>query len=301
MKKFIFKFLLYIIILVMFFGTLEFVVFPKNNNQMTLKNKLLKTKVKTEVLVLGNSHTFFGINPDESEFKMLNLANKGRKLETDYYILKNNIVNLKKIKFVIIPISHYTLLAGELSSKEKRLYFRFFEIKEYYQNLIDNHLLFNEPFKELIDGVFKKNKEDHKEFISELGWRPEIKTYIKDIKATKERIVGMEYRANNSENIDKNLIFLDSMTQLSVDKKFNIVFITPPYHKDYYEHWNKEYHNKIDKILRSISNEKSKVIYIRGKNLNINNDKYFKNSDHLNVGGARVLTKKIDSILKKLL
>ena len=296
MNKFIFKFLLYIFILVVFFGILEFVVFPNNNNQMTLKNELLKKKPEIEVLVLGNSHTFFGINPNESKFKMINVANKGRKLETDYYILRKNIKNLKKTNFVIIPISHYTLLAGDLSSKEKRLYFRFFKIEEYSQNLIKNYLLFNEPFRELIDGIFLKKKENHKEFISKLGWKPEEEVYNRNLKETKERIEAMEYGANDTVKISRNLIFMDSIIQLN-GGKFKILFITPPYHKDYYKYSNKEYHNKIDDILRLKAARNENVIYVKGKSLNLNNDNYFKNSDHLNKIGAKFFTQKIDSIL----
>jgi hypothetical protein len=296
-KKFIAKLLIFIASLILVFGVLEFIVFPNNNNQMTLKNELLKTKLEAEVLVLGNSHTFFGVNPNESKFKMLNIANKGRKLETDYYILKKNIESFKELNFVIIPISHYTLLAGELSSEEKRLYFRFFKIEEYSQNLIDNHLLFNEPFRELIDGVFLKKKKHHKEFISELGWKPERTVYKRNLKETKERIDSMEYKARGNIIIDRNLTFLDSITQLNIQKNVKIVFVTPPYHKDYYRYCNKEYHNEIDEILKLKAEEKENVFYIRGKSLNIYNDKYFKNSDHLNADGATIFTKKIDSIL----
>ena len=159
MKKFIYKISFLIIVVGVIFIFFELFVFPYNNNQMRMKSQLLNTKKDSEILVLGNSHTFFGINPDESIFKMINIANKGRKLETDFYILKKYIKNFNNLSYVIIPISHYTLIAGELSIDEKRLYYQFYDLKKYKQGFFDNYLLFNEPFKELVDGIFLYDKK----------------------------------------------------------------------------------------------------------------------------------------------
>ena len=54
----------------------------------------------------------------------------------------------------------------------------------------------------------------------------------------------------------------------------------------------------IDSILTNMADKNNNTIYIRGKSLNIKNDILFKNSDHLNSHGAKVFTKKLDSILK---
>ena len=296
MKKFVLKTSLFTIILMFCLAFLEYYIFPNNNNQMTLKNDLIMNSNKVDVMILGNSHTFFGVNPDESDFKMINIANKGRKLETDYYILKN-ATNLN-VDYILIPISHFTLLAGELSSKERRLYYRFFNIENYSQSIMKNHLIFNEPFRELIHGVFFTHKKHHSEYITKLGWKPEEKNYVKDKKEIIDRINSMEKDANNNQHINRNLKYLDSIISLGSKRNISIVLITPPYHKDYIEYRNESYHKFIDSTLNRKQNSKNKILYINGDSLQIKNDYYYKNADHLNTNGAKIFTKKIDSILK---
>ena len=79
-----------------------------------------------KVLVLGNSHTYFCVNPEYLSKKTINLANKSRKLATDYFILKKNIEKLAENSIIIIPISHYTLFTDELTKSEKRLYYNYY-------------------------------------------------------------------------------------------------------------------------------------------------------------------------------
>ena len=296
MKKFVLKTFLFTITLMFCLAFLEYYIFPNNNNQMTLKNDLIMNSNRVDVVILGNSHTFFGINPDESEFEMINIANKGRKLETDYYIFKNAI-NIN-VDYIIIPISHFTLLAGELSSKERRLYYRFFNIENYSQSIVKNHLIFNESFRELVHGVFFTHKKHHSEYITKLGWKPEKKGYVKDMKEIIDRINSMERNANDNINIERNLKYLDSIISLGSKRNIGIVLLTPPYHKDYKELRNESYHKFIALTLKQKQDSNNKILYINGDSLLINKDVYYKNADHLNTNGAKIFTKKLDSILK---
>lgn len=101
MKNFVFKMFLFIGMLILIFTILEFFIFPISNNQMTLKNKLIQKD--KDVLILGNSYTFFRLNLQILVFKMVNIANKGRKLETDYsHFLKNKFNYFADENLIII-------------------------------------------------------------------------------------------------------------------------------------------------------------------------------------------------------
>tara|TARA_R110002074_G_scaffold14142_2_gene49400 strand:- start:528 stop:1436 length:909 start_codon:yes stop_codon:yes gene_type:complete len=297
MKKFLFKTSLLIIVMFSIFLFIETIVLSSNNNQMTFKNSLLK-KQGVEVIILGNSHSFYGINPSVSDYKMINVANKGRKLETDYLILKQNINILPDIKSIIIPISHYTLLADKVLQKEKRLYYNYFNLKSYDQGFLNNNLIFNEPFRELIDNSIFGSRDNHDLKISDLGWRTTSRTYKKNITRIKDRINAMEgtYKEGN-KIINKNIKYLDSISQLSRTYNKKIFFLTPPYHPDYYQYSNIIYHQKIKTIINNFTDEEN-VYLINGKELNITENIFFEDIDHLNLKGARLFTKKIDSILK---
>ena len=198
MKLFLSKLLLYFLLTFIFLLVLDFFVFPQNTNVMSVKNDLLKNE-NTEILVLGNSHTFFGLNPVFFTKQTINVANKSRKIETDYFILKNNLEAMQKIKIVIVPISHYTLFTEKISQKEKRLYYNFYDLKEYDQGVFYNSLLFHEPFKELVDDAIFKTTS-----ITNLGWRANDQKYEFDKKIIDERIGNIEERLSRKLTIEKN-------------------------------------------------------------------------------------------------
>ncbi|MCF6212476.1 MAG: hypothetical protein L3J45_00455 [Flavobacteriaceae bacterium] len=292
MKRFLQKVLFYIIIIFVIVFIFDLFIFPNNNNQMTQKFRLLQDTNPT-VLVLGNSHLFFGINPDSSSFNMINVADKGRKIETDYIILKENISHLSNLKYVIIPISHYTLYSFKIGVNEKRVYYNYYNLKDYKQSILENSLILNEPFRELIKGLIFKDKQ-----ISRLGWRANAKIYDNNINETKLRVTQMETQINNINNIKYNLEIIDKIINICEIHKVKLIFITPPYHPDFYIYSSKKSALFIEHTLDSISVAHNNIIKIEGKKLGIYNNKFYENSDHLNVNGAALFTKKIDSILK---
>ena len=258
---------------------------------MSAKYKLMQTHKNAEVLILGNSHTFFGINPEESSFKMINVANKGRKIETDYYLLKENINKLKKVKYVILPISHCKMHSGTLNEQEKRLYYNYYKVKEYKQSFLKNSLLINEPFRELVNDALLKNSR-----INSLGWRANSETYKKDSVAIKERIHNAEGDFYEGEPINCGERYILKMNNLCEENSKKMILLIPPYHPDYYQFSNKFYQKNVRNQLFKLA-KKHNMIFIDGQKLGIKNDSLFENVDHLNVKGATVFTKKLDSIL----
>jgi hypothetical protein len=300
MKKFIFKIAAFGAI---FFGLaliFEFYVFPFNNNQMGLKYELLQQE-DTEVLVLGNSHLFFGINPAASSYKMINVANKGRKLETDYQLLKSYQAQLPNLSYVIVPILQYTLLSDTLSEQEKRLYYRFFRLDAYKQKGFKNYLLCNEPFWELVDNTFFGNKQNHNQEVSVFDWHASKANYKDQETTIKARIERVEGKVTEEKKIlDSNVALLKAFISTQNKQNYTLIFVTPPYHPDYYKNADAAYHKKLDKMLANLAIENNQVLYISGKSLKLDADRYFTDSDHLNVLGANVYTKKIDSVLKAI-
>tara|TARA_R110000787_G_scaffold184181_5_gene296057 strand:+ start:3506 stop:4291 length:786 start_codon:yes stop_codon:yes gene_type:complete len=259
---------------------------------MYSKYRLLLDKKEAEVLILGNSHTFFGINPEKSSYSMINLANKGRKIETDYHILKENIHKIENIKYVIIPISHCKMHATPLGEQEKRLYYNYYKLEEYKQVFYKNSLVLNEPFRELIDDMFFKNNK-----INNLGWRASKAVYKRDTIAIKKRLKLSEPSIYNGENVFCNLELIIEMKNLCLQNNKKLILLVPPYHPDYYEFSNVVYQKNVISQLKKLS-ERERIIFVNGRDLNIVNDNLFENSDHLNMNGATIFTQKLDSILK---
>jgi len=292
MVVFINRFFYYLLLLLFLLLLLEFQIFPNNSNEMGLKNKLLIDRgIDTDVLILGNSHTFFGINPDWMSFNAINCANKSRKLETDYYLLKRNINFLTNLKSVIIPISHYTLFTGDVSENEKRLYYNFYDLPEYDQGIINNSLIIHQSFKELTDDwIFQNTK------LSIKGWRANGNSYIYNEAITKEKVGEMDIRFNRKTVINNNLNYLSKCIQICIDNEVQLYLLIPPYHPDFYRFSSGKYTNEINKLLNKIDIKSS--IIIDSRNFNIKEDLYFENIDNLNKEGAKIMSDNLDRILK---
>jgi len=133
--------------------------------------------------------------------------------------------------------------------------------------------------------------------INSLGWRANSGIYKRDSIAIVNRIKyaeGVNYNGGPIKCNDNYILKIDSICK-KYDKK--LVLLIPPYHPDYYKFSNALYQKNVRTQLKNLV-EKKKMIFIDGRNLKIENDSLFNNVDHLNVNGATVFTKKIDSILK---
>jgi len=63
----------------------------------------------TEVLILGNSHTLFGLNPAFFEKSAYNAANLSQSLAYDLFLLEQYGRYLENLQIIIVPISYFSL------------------------------------------------------------------------------------------------------------------------------------------------------------------------------------------------
>lgn len=76
------------------------------------------------------------------------------------------------------------------------------------------------------------------------------------------------------------------------------MLLAPLYHLCFYKFSNpKRQKNNSTTKLRILAKKKG-MVFIEGRQLRVADDKYYENSDYLNVNGVRGITKKMDSILK---
>ncbi|QXP64994.1 hypothetical protein [Polaribacter sp. HaHaR_3_91] len=298
MKLFLKNILILSVIVVCLFFVLDTFVFPNNKNTYNYKASLLQNK-EVEVLISGNSHLGFGVFADSIfNFNTVNIATKARELNTDIDLLVSNVQNKEKLKAVLIPISYYSLF-GELSStneyhqSQMRLYYNFFKLEKYDQGFIKNSLIINEPFRELMNDSFflsfmKKQK------ISKKGWRANNTLFVKDpeiigkLKRLKESI-------KNKSLIEKNIKRIKELNTECNINNVKLILVLPPYSAYFYSLTNHKY----NKIINNILSENLKDVQVLDAvNFMPTDLEYYENSDHLNVKGAKLFTKKLDSILK---
>src|SRR5690606_38546314 len=110
--------------IILVWGATE-VFYRSVENNYTYKNERIISEYKEiETLVFGDSHAFFGINPQYFSTKTFNIANVSQSLYFDELLLKKHIDSLPQLKTVILNISFFTLSVVDDSSEDRwRKYF----------------------------------------------------------------------------------------------------------------------------------------------------------------------------------
>jgi hypothetical protein len=304
-KKFI-KFLI-IFSLPILIGIVSFEIVLRNiPNDYSYKKKYLDFNSNNiQVLFLGSSHIYFGINPEYMSRKSFNGAHISQSLNFDFAILEKYNDRWENLKYIIIPIDYfsiYTTLEGGIENWRVKNYSIYYNIPT-NGNYWSNFEIFNAKLPSNISRAklyFSKGKSDIT--CKKLGFGT---TY--NSKESKDLIVTGKTAAKRHtielENIQsifsKNIQTINSIIKFANDHNLKIIFITCPSYSTYRENLNPIQLDNSIKIIKQFSAKNSNTDYY-----NFLTDKAFiaddfYDADHLNEIGAKKLTLKIDSIINK--
>ncbi|HTB32152.1 MAG TPA: D-alanyl-lipoteichoic acid biosynthesis protein DltD [Bacteroidia bacterium] len=297
MKKFFLKSALFLLVLASLTSVVVF-IFEKGlgtiTNSYNLKRQQLESQADSiEVLVLGTSQSLHGINPSYFSLKGYNAGNSAQTIFYDVGITLKYLNKMRKLKYVLIAISDYSMGFELYETDEKwRDYFyaqcwgiKYPEIKSTDMYLYSKILLYTPEVS--LGYAVKCFHVNLTEDYYPNGWaRLTTTTEINDHNAY---ILAHKnfYHSNCYENIKGNLD-----TLLYELKKRNItpVFFTPPITSCYFKFVPKEH---LDTMYSTVSGfcDKYKCRY-----LDYVSDKRFQNSDfadcnHLNSSGAEKFSK----------
>ena len=108
MKKFLIKSCIIIIPIAIFVMYME-INLGKIQNHYNYKRKCFESQLDSiQVLVLGTSQAYFGINPDYFSLKTFNLSEFNQSLYYDNKITLKYLDKMPKLKYVIINISYFS-------------------------------------------------------------------------------------------------------------------------------------------------------------------------------------------------
>lgn len=295
MKKFLIYVLKIILPIFIFLLVLEITLRKIPNDYQLKKEYLDKNASEIITLILGSSHTFYGINPDYFSKKTFNAAYVSQSLDLDYEILKTYESKFKKLKTVIIPISYFSLFETLETDIEK---WRMKNYVLYYDLPIKTDL--NNQF-EILNSDIKSNLKKtikhyvlHKSFItsSNLGWGTNFNS--KDKKEIKGEFTAKKHTVKNFDLLKNNLKSLQNIINLCRKKNISIIFITTPTHSSYYKYLNQIQLEKKHKVINNLVNTNSNCTHINLMYSNSYNDDDFFDADHLNEKGAKKLSLFLD-------
>lgn len=276
-------------------------------NNYTFKNELIKTKSDSvEVLIFGDSHTFYGLNPKYFSKPVLNMANVSQTIYFDKLLFEEHVDYLDSLKFVIIPIEYTTLSQIDNSQEDYwRKYFyatqmelnvptiKWFDPKQYSLALTQ---------KLGKTGTYVKNFLDDKTLIGcdENGWG---NTYVTTLDSLElNRLAKLISRKHDDGSMDftKNLNRIKDIIERCTEKNIKVVLVNMPVSQPYLKLLNQEEVKAISAISKKLDETYSNVINV---NL-LYDDRFMQNdfhdADHLNINGAKKCSEIINNIIENL-
>lgn len=277
------------------------------NDFNTKQYYLNKNRKNIEVLILGSSHTFVGVNPVFLDKPSINLAYSSQTLDLDLQLFnrfKNRIPNLSTL---IIPVSYFSYV---LALEDTNVADKIKNYNIYYQLYSKNFLLKNQS--EVLHQSLNENYIDFKNFMRDSDSKITIdstghinKRYIKynldwDESAT-------HAAKNHTKNIHDKLIqqrisenrqALDDIITWCKYNHIKVILVSSPTTNAYIKKLNKEQYNHWRKTTKELATKYSNVIWLNYLDDNhLFQKEDFQNADHLNVKGAIKMTKLINQYL----
>lgn len=109
MRNFLTKILLFLTLPLVLILTSDFLIRNQNTLYKEKYEGAKKALDSIEVLILGNSHATYGVNPEAFDLYAYNLANLGQSFYFDKRITLSLLPGMKQLKYVFISIDYHTL------------------------------------------------------------------------------------------------------------------------------------------------------------------------------------------------
>lgn len=272
------------------------------NDYQKKNTAMLERAANIETLILGNSHTFYGVNPALFHSNTYNLAFLSQSVEYDYRLFSHYEAKLSKLHTLIVPISLFSLHSTMESDgcgwmiKNYNIYMNLNSSIEPKKNL--------ELFSEKIRPILQKNYlyyfKDSTYCTSDLnGWSRRIGARKKHSIDTLSQEAFHRHFFDKSTYVKYNIDMLEKLILLAKKKQIKILFITTPTYHSYYQLAieTKQY-KEVQDVLKLLVAKYSNCAYINSINdSRFEKDDFF-DGDHLNEQGARKYSLFLDSLLQ---
>lgn len=290
------------------FPILIFIIFAEirlrgiDNDCKYKKQWLTEYADSVKVLVLGSSHSYFGVNPDAFRVPAFNAAYVSQDLKRDSFILSKFIHQLTSLQTVILPVSMFSpfslLEKGEEAFRMKNyvLYYDypFYKTSLKYWFEIANFNVDN--WRQLFAA------ESHRQ-CSDLGWGTAFSLSEKDFdgwKLTGEEAAKRHSSKTDLEVYNENLEIAKGVLGLCKSRHINVLLLTTPTYITYRENISNKRYAQVMAFCDSLVNDCPGTLY-----LNLFDDKRFVeddffDADHLSDVGALKLSRILDDYLSEV-
>jgi len=320
MKLFFKKILIFVFPLFLLVLGMDFYLRNMNSLYKEKLSGIIEHANEIEILILGNSHASYGVNPNYFTDYAFNIAHPGQSIYFDKELTLQNLESLKRLKYVFISLDYHSLYFSSQRGERNIWSYYGHGIKhpseDYNKADISPFLFgyyprvsFSFLRKDLLAKWKFRNHAQYLDFNTEIGV---IKTDVlakgfvtfsgTDTGAFKnnyyqERMNGHDNLINNSTEEEIILNELDELITKLHSKGITAIFFSTPTFKDYNKILDPDIITHNNLITKKLCKKYNMEFMDYSINHDFIKDEFF-NPDHLNKKGAARFGKMLDSRLK---
>jgi len=271
----------------------------------TIKRDLIEKNLdSTELVVLGTSKTFAGINPSYLDYFAINLANNSQSSYYDFKLLEKYIDKLPKLKVIVCEVNFFSFeynLDNGPESWRNTYYSHTFKINPQSKELhfYEKFLLYNYKPKDILLHI--NTKEEYNSYFDNRGWgRNEIRESLPTKEFAIKRYLHLRRNYMHENDLNNNIKLFESFIENLNKKNIRIVFVQMPVSPLLTKIIDPKILEKNKNIMGGFKLKYKNLIY-----LDYLNDHRFPNSsfidtDHLNYVSANKFSTILNDTLFKL-
>lgn len=298
MKKFLKYIIAFIIPVLLMAVALEFYLRSIPNSYKYKNEWMLKNSDSLQVIAIGSSHAYYGIDPTFLKEKGFNLGNSSQDLEMDRFLIEKYSNNAKNLKCVLLVLSDISLLSDMEHGAES------WRIPYYgiYMGYPPKRFALEITNARMIDKLTAYFKGTDMRSCSTLGFGIAYSTAAKpewnkeDAKAAAKRNTAINTDGSiDTSLLNKNLACLDSLASLCERNDIRLCVLRTPYSKEYLEVIDKAQNAFFLKIInRKLLEHKGMSFHDFSADPRFSGEDFY-DCDHLSDKGARKFTSIISS------
>lgn len=300
-RKFLSRLIIFIIPLAAFLLFMELNVRRMDNSFALKKRNFEKGIDSVELVILGNSHSYYGVDPQYISIKSYNLANSSQSIYYDKEITLKYLEDLKNLKMVMISISYFSLyyrISDMAENWRDFFYYRYWKIRDpqlsYWDSRNYSYMMIYTPAKtlEFLNEGFKTNLNEGVESnghfrMDTLGNKDVLNDEIGRM------IVRSHTSMINFNQQENNVNDLSELIETLKKRGIKIILFSTPVASTYSKFCDSAILLRNNKLINQIVSKYSNCFYKDYSTDSRFTIKDFGNNDHLNFIGAR----KFSSIL----
>lgn len=255
---------------------------------------------EVEVLFLGSSHMYYGVNPEFISKKSFNAAYVSQSIDYDLALYKHYEKQFKKLKYLVIPVDYFTLYTSLETGDER------WRIKNYALYYGIPNLPFSAHF-ELLNGKFEHAVDRLSYYFTfqspitcnALGFGTAY-TASKSLELNENgKLAAKRHTASNFKPSARLVEAFRQFIELTSKKGVKLLFVTCPAYSSYVAHLQPKQLHEMHCFIAKIQRNNPHVLYVDYLQHPAFNSSDFFDGDHLNDRGAKKFSMVLNSVLYK--